>query len=82
MEDLGNVFFRLRKPGNDRRVDLIHADVRIEGATIFIAFSLASEGWPFTIKNESDHFVEFCQQVGLALYGAVHSVHTSVSGCG
>jgi vacuolar protein sorting-associated protein 13A/C len=63
IEDIGSVHFRLRRLGE--QVDLIRADVRIEGSTIFIYLGLATEGWPFVIENDSDHVVEFSQQVGL-----------------
>ena len=66
IEDIGSVHFRLRRlRETEEQVDLIRADVRIEGSTIFIYLSLAYEGWPFVIENDSDHVVEFSQQVGL-----------------
>jgi vacuolar protein sorting-associated protein 13A/C len=63
IEDIGSVHFRLRRLRETKeQVDLIRADVRIEGSTIFIFLSLATEGWPFVIENDSDHPVEFSQQ--------------------
>ena len=68
IEDIGFVHFRLRQLRETReQVDLVRADVRIEGSTIFIYLSLATEGWPFVIENDSDYVVEFSQQVGLWL---------------
>jgi vacuolar protein sorting-associated protein 13A/C len=66
IEDIGSVHFRLRRlRESQEQVDLIRADVRIEGPTIFIFLSLATEGWPFVIENDSDYAVKFSQQVGL-----------------
>ena len=66
IEDIGSVHLRLRRlRESQEQVDLIRADVRIEGSTIFIFLSLATEGWPFVIENDSDYAVEFSQQVGL-----------------
>ncbi|KAF8168100.1 vacuolar protein sorting-associated protein 13 [Crassisporium funariophilum] len=62
IEDIGSVHLRLCRSGGDKQFDLVRADVRIEGPTIFIFLSLATEGWPFVIENGSDYPVEFCQQ--------------------
>ena len=87
IEDIGFVHFRLhRLRETEEQIDLIRADVRIEGSTIFIYLSLATEGWPFVIENDSDHVVEFSQQVGLwplypgLLLSAIGRRATSASG--
>ncbi|RDB28887.1 Vacuolar protein sorting-associated protein 13 [Hypsizygus marmoreus] len=59
MEDIGAVHFRLRIPGD--KIQLIRADVQIDGSTIFISFSVAVE-WPFVIENESEYVVTLCQK--------------------
>ncbi|TFY54315.1 hypothetical protein EVJ58_g8935 [Rhodofomes roseus] len=59
MEDIGSMHFRLQKPGGVP--SLMRADVRMEGSSIFIFISDASEGWPFTIENDSDSDFAFSQ---------------------
>jgi vacuolar protein sorting-associated protein 13A/C len=63
IEDIGSVHFRLKNPGADQSTHLIRADLKIEGSTIFIHFSLANESWPFMIENDSDYQVALCQTV-------------------
>lgn len=46
--------FRLGVAGNHDEVRLMRADVKLGGATIFVVISDETEGWPFTIENESD----------------------------
>ncbi|KAI0639418.1 vacuolar protein sorting-associated protein 13 [Trametes polyzona] len=55
LEDIGSVHFRLHAPEGDQRIKLLRADVKIEGPTIFVFVDEATEGWPFTIENDSDH---------------------------
>ncbi|KAJ6610914.1 vacuolar protein sorting-associated protein 13 [Mycena sp. CBHHK59/15] len=63
IEDIGTVHLRLQHPGRDQELaQLIRGDVRIDGSTIFISFSCATEGWPFTIENDSDYVVTICQK--------------------
>ncbi|KAH9835542.1 vacuolar protein sorting-associated protein 13 [Rhodofomes roseus] len=59
MEDIGSMHFRLQKPGGVP--SLMRADVRMEGSSIFIFISDASEGWPFTIENDSGSDFAFSQ---------------------
>ncbi|KZT30580.1 vacuolar protein sorting-associated protein 13 [Neolentinus lepideus HHB14362 ss-1] len=54
IEDIGSVHFRLREPGKGGVVRLVKADVKIDGATIFVIYSLAQNGWPFVVENDSD----------------------------
>ncbi|CDO71578.1 hypothetical protein BN946_scf184911.g48 [Trametes cinnabarina] len=61
LEDIGSVHFRLYASENDQRMWLMRADVKIEGPTIFIFLNEATEGWPFTIENESDYPLSFSQ---------------------
>jgi vacuolar protein sorting-associated protein 13A/C len=61
--DIGSVHFRLRNPKVDQSVDLLRADLKIEGSTIFVNFSRADQDWPFAIENDSDYEVALCQMV-------------------
>jgi len=64
IEDLGLVYFRLRRPGSENgETILVQTDIQIDGSTIFIFFSAAGEDWPFGIENESDYIVELWQKV-------------------
>ncbi|KIM48205.1 hypothetical protein M413DRAFT_439924 [Hebeloma cylindrosporum] len=62
IEDIGSVHFRLRRLGENQGQDLVRADVRIEGSTIFIFLADAGGDWPFVIENGSDYPMGFCQQ--------------------
>ncbi|KAH9486936.1 Vacuolar protein sorting-associated protein 13 [Psilocybe cubensis] len=62
IEDIGSVHFRLPRLGDAGGHDLVRADIRIEGSTIFIFISLASGGPPFVIENDSDYDISFSQQ--------------------
>ncbi|KAI0308206.1 hypothetical protein B0F90DRAFT_1833497 [Multifurca ochricompacta] len=61
IEDIGSVHFRLRRPGERARIHLIRADIKMDGATIFISLNLADDGWPFLVENDSSYAVTFCQ---------------------
>ncbi|KIY71623.1 vacuolar protein sorting-associated protein 13 [Cylindrobasidium torrendii FP15055 ss-10] len=61
IEDIGSVYFRLGSPGQDT-VQLIRADVKIDGPTIFITFCVADEGYPFVIENGSDYSFTLAQR--------------------
>ncbi|KAJ7169902.1 vacuolar protein sorting-associated protein 13 [Mycena filopes] len=63
IEDIGSVHLRLRYPGREQEpVQLIRGDVKIDGPTIFISFSRATEAWPFMIENASDYTVTVSQK--------------------
>ncbi|KAJ7038206.1 vacuolar protein sorting-associated protein 13 [Mycena alexandri] len=63
IEDIGSVHLRLRYPGREQEpVQLIRGDVKIDGSTIFVSFSRATEAWPFMIENDSDYTVTVCQK--------------------
>lgn len=64
IEDIGHVHFRMRARESEN-VHLVRADVRIDGSTIFVAFSPADEGWPFVIENDSDYKISMQQTVTL-----------------
>lgn len=49
------------RESNDIR--LVRADVKIDGSTIFVSFSPAEDGWPFTIENDSDYAISMAQTV-------------------
>ena len=53
---------------------LMRAEVKIEGPTIFVFLNEATEGWPFTIENDSDYSFAFCQTVS----GVAYIVWTTV----
>jgi hypothetical protein len=64
IEDIGSVHFRLRRPGDDgARTHLIRADVKMDGAIIFVSINLSDDSWPFLIENDSGHVVTLCQTV-------------------
>lgn len=63
LEDIGTVHFRLYAPEGSQRMWLMRADVKIEGPTIFIFLDEATEGWPFTLENDSDYTISFSQTV-------------------
>jgi vacuolar protein sorting-associated protein 13A/C len=67
IEDIGFVHFRLKSPGGSQPHHLVRVDCKIEGSTIFVYLSLADEGWPFTIENESDFQVVLRQVVCIRL---------------
>ncbi|TCD71537.1 hypothetical protein EIP91_008918 [Steccherinum ochraceum] len=54
VEDIGTMHFRLKSAGEAGDVNLMRAEVKLGGATIFIVISDETQGWPFTIENESD----------------------------
>lgn len=60
IEDIGSVYFRL---GSSEHRELIRADVKIDGATIFVIFSPATEGYPFLIENGTDFEFKLWQRV-------------------
>ncbi|KAI0321342.1 hypothetical protein OF83DRAFT_1274656 [Amylostereum chailletii] len=61
IEDIGSVYFRLKKPGERGDMHLIRADVKMEGATIFVFLNLSDDDWPFKIENDSSYPLSFCQ---------------------
>lgn len=63
IEDIGTIHFRLQPPENPSTVHLLRTDVKVNGSTIFVYISAATDGWPFTIENDSDHSFTFWQTV-------------------
>lgn len=63
LEDIGSVHFRLHASEGTQNMRLMRADVKIEGPTIFIFIDEATEGWPFTIENDTDHTFTLTQTV-------------------
>ncbi|KAH9849745.1 vacuolar protein sorting-associated protein 13 [Lenzites betulinus] len=61
LEDIGSVHFRLHAAEGTSQIRLMQADVKIEGPTIFVFLNEATEGWPFTIENDSDHSFSLSQ---------------------
>ncbi|TFK41159.1 vacuolar protein sorting-associated protein vps13 [Crucibulum laeve] len=60
IEDIGSVYFRLRRSGAE--MELIRADIRIDGSSIFIFICSAKDEWPFVIENDSDYTFELRQK--------------------
>lgn len=50
--DVGTVHVKLAKA--NQRQKLIKVDIIMEGATLFLHFSIESRNWPFSMRNESD----------------------------
>lgn len=50
--DVGTVHVKLAKA--NQRQKLIKIDIIMEGATLFLHFSLEQRNWPFSMRNESD----------------------------
>ncbi|CAG7920566.1 unnamed protein product [Penicillium olsonii] len=50
--DVGTVHVKLAKA--NQRQKLIKVDIILEGATLFLHFSIESRNWPFSMRNESD----------------------------
>ncbi|KAJ5544940.1 Vacuolar protein sorting-associated protein 13 [Penicillium sp. DV-2018c] len=50
--DVGTVHVKLAKA--NQRQKLIKVDIILEGATLFLHFSMESRNWPFSMRNESD----------------------------
>jgi vacuolar protein sorting-associated protein 13A/C len=63
IEDIGSVHFLLHHSDRKKDPELVKADIRLDGSTIFIKYGFATDGWPFMIENSSDYPVSFCQQV-------------------
>lgn len=64
IHEVGTVHLRVFPPGEESQApDLIKADVAIEGATIFVTFSLETGRWPFRVENDSDVSITFSQSV-------------------
>jgi vacuolar protein sorting-associated protein 13A/C len=61
MEDIGTVHFRLRHPSKPNEVQLVRAEVQVDGPSIFV-YLYQAEQWPFVIENESDYPLSFCQK--------------------
>lgn len=59
--DVGAVHVKLAKA--NQRQSLIKVDIIMEGATLFLHFSLETRSWPFTMRNESDMEFIFYQAV-------------------
>ncbi|GIK03206.1 hypothetical protein Aspvir_007275 [Aspergillus viridinutans] len=57
--DVGTVHVKLAKANQRQR--LIKVDIIMEGATLFIHFSLETRNWPFSMRNESDSEFIFYQ---------------------
>ncbi|EFW98970.1 vacuolar protein sorting-associated protein vps13 [Grosmannia clavigera kw1407] len=59
ISDIGTTFIKMAKPG--QRQLLVRADILMEGATIFLNFSIEAKNWPFSMRNESDSDFTFYQ---------------------
>jgi hypothetical protein len=54
------------RASDDNQVDIVAANIKIDGSTIFVTF-LKADGWPFELENDSDYTVFVCQWVILPL---------------
>lgn len=50
--DVGTVHVKLAKA--NQRQKLVKVDIILEGATLFLHFSVETRNWPFSMRNESD----------------------------
>lgn len=62
IQDIGNIHLRVPSASDDHQVDIVTADIKIDGSTIFVTF-LKADGWPFALENDSDYTVFVCQWV-------------------
>lgn len=62
IQDIGIIHLRVPKTSDDNQVDIVTADIKINGSTIFVTF-LKADGWPFELENDSDCTVFVCQWV-------------------
>ncbi|KAF9229286.1 vacuolar protein sorting-associated protein 13 [Gyrodon lividus] len=60
LQDIGSVHLRVPNASDDDRMDIVKADIKIDGSTIFVTFLDADE-WPYEIENESDYSVSVFQ---------------------
>lgn len=58
LEDIGVVHLRL--PVDENGLEIITADIKLNGSIIFVTFS-KSDGWPFEVENQSDETIIICQ---------------------
>lgn len=61
-------------------MDIVTADIKINGSTIFVTF-LKADGWPFELENDTDYTVFVCQWVRFPL-NAVAQVNDRVQDAG
>ena len=52
IEDIGDVYFRLKELGEHGTTHLVCADINMSGATIFVRLKSADDEWPFVIEND------------------------------
>ncbi|KAH7149038.1 hypothetical protein B0J13DRAFT_620943 [Dactylonectria estremocensis] len=57
--DIGTTHVKIAKAGQRQR--LARVEVLIEDSTIFLNFSIETNNWPFSMRNESDVEFTFCQ---------------------
>jgi vacuolar protein sorting-associated protein 13A/C len=62
MEDIGSVHFRMKHPSKPDEIQLVRADVQVDGSSIFV-YLFRAEKWPFVVENDSDYPLTFCQKV-------------------
>jgi vacuolar protein sorting-associated protein 13A/C len=60
IQDIGNIHLRVPRASDDNQVDIVTADIKINGSTIFVTF-LKADGWPFELENDTDYTVFVCQ---------------------
>jgi vacuolar protein sorting-associated protein 13A/C len=60
MGEIGTVHLRLRHPDRPAEVQLLRAEVQVDGSSIFI-YIYSADRWPFLIENNSDYSASFRQ---------------------
>ncbi|KAG9314367.1 hypothetical protein JVU11DRAFT_5161 [Chiua virens] len=54
IQDIGIIHLRVPRALDDNQTDIVTADIKIDGSTIFVTF-VKAEGWPFELENDSDY---------------------------
>lgn len=77
--DVGTVHVKLARANQRQR--LVKVDIVIEGATLFLHFSLETKNWPFSMRNESDMEVYFYQAVSIDMGGNLRCILSFANIC-
>lgn len=60
IQNVGKVFIRVDSNGVET---LVHAEILLQGPSIFIKLDVNPEQWPFLIRNKSSCAIDFGQTV-------------------
>lgn len=61
MQNVGKVYIRARDPQNEET--LVHAEILLEGPSIFIKLNINPNQWPFLFRNQSSSVLHFGQTI-------------------